>query len=181
MRKQKFLLSYFVLALIILSCEKGIEGEKKTKENDIALKTKAGNGTLYVPEYCEDLANPCDDPACAKYYDCDETIIYAGVSITYEASSGMLKFNSIANVNTVIEQLNTDYENYNTNYENQYPNLTADQLDSMDVVNNFDEFRKFRDFENLLPGYFSKRKQIENTENTWLTNNFPGLILIVLT
>lgn len=176
MRKQKLLLGYLVLAFLTLSCGKGMLKEEK-KVNEIASVNEKQKtiGTQSVPEYCDDLANPCTDPACAFYYECDETINYAGVQITYETSSGMLKFNSVADVNTVIEQLNTDYETYNANYDNQYPNYTADQLDSMDVINNFDEFRKFKDFENLLPGYFSKRGQIENTENTWLTNNFSGI------
>lgn len=60
------------------------------------------------------------------------------------------------------------------NYENQYPTLTAEQLDSVDIVKNFDEFYTFRQFEALFTGYSSKRLQIEGIENTWLANNFTG-------
>ena len=175
MRKQIFLWTYLVLTVIIFSCGKQqFNNEKKAKENEAALKSQKTNGTQSVPEYCDDLPNPCTDPACAKYYDCDETIYYAGVQITYETSSGMLKFNSAVDVNTVIEQLNTDCENYNSNYENQYPNLTADQLDSVDVINNFDEFSPIRQFEGNFSEFVSKRSQIETIENAWLTNSMTG-------
>jgi hypothetical protein len=105
----------------------------------------------------------------------DVTASYAGVDITYEAASGLLNFNSITDVNIVLDQLELDEETYNNNYESQYPNYTADQLDNMDDINNFDEFQSYRDFENLFPGYASKRQQVENTEVAWLNNNYTGL------
>ena len=100
---------------------------------------------------------------------------YAGVTIRYETNNNILRFNSIQDVNTVLDQLDADYENHNDNYDNQYPNLTADQLDDMDAQTGFDEFKPFRDFENLFSGFSSKRAAIENTEITWLNNNFGGV------
>ncbi len=81
------------------------------------------------------------------------TAYYAGVAITFDAANNRLKFNSTADVFTVINQLNADYETYNDNYEAQYPNLTAEQLDDMDEQNGFDEFKPYKDFEKLFTGY----------------------------
>jgi hypothetical protein len=103
------------------------------------------------------------------------TATYAGVTITYEANSNILRFNSTQDVNTVLSQLDADYDYHNDTYEDQYPNLTAEQLDAMDAQTGFDQFKPFRDFENLFPGFSTKRAQIENTEITWLNNNFGGL------
>lgn len=99
---------------------------------------------------------------------------YANVSVVYDVQSNILKFESAEDFNAVLEQLEADYETYNTNYESQYPNLTAEQLDDMDVQNNFDQFKPFKDFENLFPGYYSKRSEVENIENAWLNSNFTG-------
>lgn len=102
-------------------------------------------------------------------------ITYAGVQIGYYTSTHLLSFNTTTDVNTVLNQLDSDYETYNTNYENQYPNYTADQLDSMDSVNNFDDLRTYRNFEASFPGYVSERANIENIETTWINNSFTGL------
>lgn len=100
---------------------------------------------------------------------------YAGVFIVFEVSNNILRFNSLSNANTVLVQLNIDYDEYNDNYDNNFDTtLTTDQLDSIDVVNGFDEFQPFKAFENLFPGYSSKRSEVESTENTWLANNFSG-------
>jgi hypothetical protein len=99
---------------------------------------------------------------------------YAGVTITFEPDECILKFNSAADVNTVLNQLEADYDNYNDDYDSQYPNLTEEQLDDMDEQNEFDEFQKFKDFENIFGGFCSKRAEIENVENTWLANSFTG-------
>jgi hypothetical protein len=115
-----------------------------------------------------------DPTASATIYNLGIVYGYAGVSITYEPGDCILKFNSAADVNTVINQLNADYDSYNDDYDSQYPNLTEEQLDDMDEQNEFDEFQKFKDFENIFGGFCSKRAEIENLENTWLDNNFTG-------
>lgn len=99
---------------------------------------------------------------------------YAGANVVFDLQANMLKFNSVYDVNAILDQLEIDYETYNTNYENQYPGYTAAQLDDMDEQNNFDQFKPFKDFENLFPGFYSKRAEVENIENTWLSNNFTG-------
>lgn len=106
---------------------------------------------------------------CPNY---DITATYAGVTITYEVLNHILKFNNASDFNTVVDQLETDYDTYNDNYDIQYPNLTPEQMDDMDAANNFDEFRPFKDFENLFSGFSSKRAAIENTENAWLGSGF---------
>lgn len=102
------------------------------------------------------------------------TKTFVGVPIKYYASTGLLQFNNGTDLSLVLDSLNAQYERYNTNYDNRYPTLTPAQMDSVDDVNNFDEFVPFRQFESLFPGYGSKRSQVETIENTWLTNNFTG-------
>lgn len=169
----KFLASFGLLlaaACLFNSCQKDMK-----KSNAESNTEKSQKISPIAPNAAEDcLPGYHWDPILRQCVQNDITVTYAGVSITYEPSTGMLNFNSINNVNTVINQLDADNDTYNNNYDNQYPNYTVTQLDSMDVINNFDEFKKFKDFENLFPGYSSKRKQIVNTENTWLANNFSG-------
>ncbi len=114
-------------------------------------------------------------PACGAETELGSIITsYAGVPIAYQANECILKFNSISDINTVIDQLFADDESYNDDYDSQYPNLTEDQLDEMDEQNSFDEFKIYRDFENLFGGFCSARSMIENTETAWLENNFNG-------
>lgn len=101
--------------------------------------------------------------------------VYAGVTVTFLANENILKFNSTLDANAVLDQLDNDYETHNTNYENQYPTLTAEQLDDMDIQTGFDQFKTFRDFENLFTGYSSKRVEVENIEIAWLNNSFSGI------
>ena len=103
------------------------------------------------------------------------TATYAGVTITFEPLNNILRFNSASDVNTVLDQLDADYDTYNDNYDAQYPNYTVDQLDYVDSINHFDELKTYIDFENLFTGYSSMRKQIENTEITWLANSMTGI------
>ena len=102
------------------------------------------------------------------------TASYAGVSITYEQVSGRLRFSSINDLNTVIDQLDAAYENHNDAYESAHPGLTPDQLDDVDDLTGFDEFQPLRAFENLFSGFVSQRKALENIENAWLNNNYGG-------
>jgi len=44
----------------------------------------------------------------------------------------------------------------------------------MDAQTGFDEFKPFRDFQNLFTGFSSKKAEIENLEAIWLSNNFLG-------
>lgn len=166
----KFLASFGLLlaaACLFNSCQKDMNKSNAEFNTEKSQKISPNVAGDCLPGYHW-------DPILRRCVQNDITVTYAGVSITYEPGNGILNFNSINDVNTVINQLDTDYDTYNDNYDNQYPNYTTDQLDSMDVINNFDEFKKLKDFENLFSGYLSKRKQIENTENTWLANNMTG-------
>jgi hypothetical protein len=113
----------------------------------------------------------------ASVYPCpsDEiTATYAGVTITYEAYNNILRFNSASDFNTVLNQLEADYDAYNDNYDAQYPSLTPEQMDDIDAVNNFDEFAPYKNFENLLSGFVSKRSEIESIENAWINSDFTS-------
>jgi hypothetical protein len=99
---------------------------------------------------------------------------YAGVNITYEADACILKFNSLADANTVLNQLEADDDSYNDNYENQYPNLSADELDDLEDQNGFDEMKVYKDFDQLFNGFCSKRAELESIEDSWLSNSFNG-------
>lgn len=125
------------------------------------LKVEAqGNGSLpYTDNWTANVS-------CATL---SSTIkVYGGVSISYYSSTGMLKFNSAADIATVLDKLESDYETYNTNYENQFPTYTADQLDVQDSISNFNQWQPVEAFEALFTGFLSKRKDLDNKENTWL-------------
>lgn len=151
-----------------------------TKNNQNTIKKFEKNmingiSPASIPTYCGELDNPCEDPACSPYFNCGITKTYGGVNITYETTSGMLKFNSINDVNTVINLLDLQDSIWNTNYDAPYLGYTIDQMDYVDSINNFSEFKKFKEFENLFPGFISKRNQLETLENNWMNNNFTGL------
>ncbi|HEU4472631.1 MAG TPA: hypothetical protein VFR58_16165 [Flavisolibacter sp.] len=103
-------------------------------------------------------------------------INYAGVDITFEVNANILRFNSQADFNTVLDHLDALYESHNDTYDNaQDPNLTEDQLDALDLQNGFDEFEPFRYFESLFQGFSSKRAELETLENSWLVSNFTAM------
>ena len=155
-----------VIPLLFSSCSK-TTNEKK----GLVIESEK---TFVMPVKCPGLAEPCLDPECSPYYSCNIIQNYGGVSVTYEKTSGMIKFNSVSDANTVINKLLLDDSLWNTANDTQYGNYTVDQLDSIDLAINFDEFKKFRDFENLFAGFVSKRKSLETLENTWLSNSFSG-------
>ena len=122
----------------------------------------------------------------ANFYETDPTatavavvsstaISYAGVTITYLVNDNILKFSSVSNAMSVLDQLDADDSTYNADYDsNQDTTLTDDQQDSVDIVNGYDEFAVLRHFESLFPGYSSKRAQIESTEESWLSSEFES-------
>jgi hypothetical protein len=86
----------------------------------------------------------------------------------------LLQFGSASDLSNVLDSLDARYESHNLTYENQYSTFTPEQLDSIDIVNSFDEFLPMRQFEALFSGFASKRSQLESIENTWLANNLSG-------
>lgn len=138
--------------------------------NPFSLTVTAGNLTA------ETAANfyQTDPTATAEATLGTIATVYAGVTITYEADGCILKFNSAADANAVLDQLQAEYDAYNDDYESQYPNLTEEELDDMDEQNGFDEFHTYKNFEAMFGGFCSKRAEIETVENTWLANNFTG-------
>jgi len=135
--------------------------------------------TLTVP------AGELTAETAANFYQTDPTatavaelgtlvVIYAGVPITYEANGCILKFNSLGDLQAVLNQLDADNDAYNDDFDNQYGHLSEEELDEMDEQNEFDEFKTYKDFEALFGGFCSKRAEIEAVENAWLANNFTG-------
>jgi hypothetical protein len=102
-------------------------------------------------------------------------VSYAGVRIGYYIGNHTLSFSSVADVNTVLNQLDSDYEQYNTAYENRYPNYNPNQMDSIDSINNFDNLLTYENFEANFSGYISERSSLYNIESTWLNNNMEGI------
>ena len=147
------------------------DGNGPNTNNPFSLTVTSGNLTA------ETAANFYQtDPTASAAVDLGSIAIsYGGVIVTYEAADCILKFNSIGDLKAVIDQLDADYDNYNDDYDSQYPNLTEEQLDDMDEQNGFDEFQTFKNFENMFGGFCSKRAEIDNTELTWLDNNFSGV------
>ena len=57
------------LTAVFTSCSKN-NNEDKFEGSRRNLTSKKGVSTMNIPVYCEDLENPCSDPACAPYYQC---------------------------------------------------------------------------------------------------------------
>ncbi|MEO5889688.1 MAG: hypothetical protein ABIQ31_05510 [Ferruginibacter sp.] len=138
--------------------------------------TKTGSGT-YTMRVETSVSGTSDSYNVSIACTAPSSVIrsFAGVSLTYYQSTGLIRFNSESDLSRVLDTLDASYETYNANYENQYSSLTSDQLDSVDAITSFDEFYSMRQFEGLFPSYTSKRSQLEGIENIWLTNNMTGI------
>lgn len=152
-----------------------IEGIIQEEENPnhslpFSLTVTAGNLTA---ETAPNFFAAC--PACGAEIESAALLIsYAGVVIAYEINGCILKFNSLSDLQAVLNQLDADNDAYNDDFDNQYGHLSEEELDEMDEQNEFDEFKTYKDFEALFGGFCSKRAEIESVENTWLANNFTG-------
>lgn len=146
------------------------EEENPNVSQPFSLTVTAGNLTA---ETAPNFLAAC--PACgAEIEGATLTTTYAGVQIKYEINDCILKFNSLSDLQAVLNQLEADNDAYNDDFDNQYGHLSEEELDEMDEQNEFDEFKTYKDFEALFGGFCSKRAEIEGVENTWLANNFTG-------
>lgn len=100
---------------------------------------------------------------------------YAGATIIFEVNNNILRFANFSDINAVINQLNDDYEDNYAAYDSQIDtSLSVAQLDSIDEVNGFNPRITYRNFEDLFPGFSSKRAEVEDIEADWLYNNLSG-------
>lgn len=155
-------------------CNKSTDDKPDDRKEILTDQTKSPK---QEPPHCITLTQPCDDYSCRPYYGCpdeDPVVNFANVAITYMQVNQMLKFNSTADLEAVLNKLDADYEAHNAAHENMYSTLTPEQLDAMDVTTGFDEFATYRAFENLFPGFNSQRKSIETKEEQWLAANMTG-------
>lgn len=82
-------------------------------------------------------------------------------------SEGMLVFTDEQHFHGCIECLEQELEAYNDAYESQYPTATAEQLDVLDSINNFNEWQPLADFE-ASKSFTSLRSIVEQQSNQWL-------------
>ena len=82
-------------------------------------------------------------------------------------SEGMLVFTDEQHFNDCIECLEQELEAYNDAYENQYPTATAEDLDLLDSINNFNEWQPLLDFE-VSKSFVSLRATVEQQSQLWL-------------
>lgn len=86
---------------------------------------------------------------------------------TVYLEKGKLVFQDMEHFEQCAECLEQEYDTYNDNYETQYPSLNPEELDSMDLVNGFDEWTSYIQFESLF-NFNSLRAKIENEIVQWL-------------
>jgi hypothetical protein len=147
------------------------EGGGANTNNPFSLTVTTGNLTA------ETAANfyQTDPTASATAEIGTIVVIYAGVSVTYEVNNNILKFSSFSDANAVLNQLDEDYEDNYDNYDSQLDtSLSVEILDSIDEANGFNPRITYINFENLFPGFSSKRAQIASVESTWLANDLSG-------
>lgn len=82
-------------------------------------------------------------------------------------SEGMLVFTDEQHFYDCIECLEQELKAYNDTYESQYPTATAEQLDVLDSINNFNEWQPLADFE-ASKSFISFRSIVEQQSNQWL-------------
>jgi hypothetical protein len=100
---------------------------------------------------------------------------YAGVTIIFEVTDNILKFASTSDAIAVLDQLDEDYEDNYNYYDSQIDtSQSVEVLDSIDEANEFYPRITYRNFEDLFPGFVSKRSQIEEIESDWLYNDLSG-------
>lgn len=114
------------------------------------------------------------DKRCTYYYAISFTIPYNYGCDILCLNYIIVRASCCSDLNIVLDQLEADYENHNANYENQYAHLTAAELDNMDAITGFDPSKPYKDFEAKFGTFNSQRKQLENLESVYLTNNFTG-------
>lgn len=84
-------------------------------------------------------------------------------------SGDMLVFQDMEHFEKCALCLEYDYDAYNDQYDAQYPNATAEELDSLDIINNFDQWTPYLEFEDGL-SFSSLRAKIEEETMQWLAS-----------
>lgn len=84
-------------------------------------------------------------------------------------SGDMLVFKNEEHFEKCALCLEMKYNTYNDQYDAQYPNATPEELDSLDLINNFDQWAPYLEFEDIL-GFSSLRARIEEEILQWLTS-----------
>nr|MBC7614183.1 hypothetical protein [Pseudopedobacter sp.] len=121
-----------------------------------------GQICYYTPYYDDFCRCWVDDWQC--FTGC-EPPYYPGVSL----DNGMLAFESNQAFYDLYNQLDNEVETYNANFYDQKGSLTDDQVETIEIQQNFDEYKPLRDFENYF-SFASLRQKIETEENAWMEN-----------
>lgn len=83
--------------------------------------------------------------------------------------SGMLVFNSLADVDQTLAYLEYQYEVYSDAFADQYPGKTADEFADIDDAVGFNDDQPYLNFENRY-GIYSLRAKIAANEEAWLAS-----------
>lgn len=95
--------------------------------------------------------------------------------ITVNENNGILEFNSMADLNSVLADLESQVDVHNDNWLTSNPGLTWEQLDDLEISTGFDHEKPLTDFENLYPNFNSLRSNIIIAEENFLNNDDPDL------
>lgn len=90
------------------------------------------------------------------------------IKSTIVKTDGKSVFTDRQHFEDCIECLEQEVEDYNDTYESQYPEATAEQLDSLDIVNSFNEWQPLIQFENQK-SLVSLRSIVEAQSEQWLS------------
>jgi nitrite reductase/ring-hydroxylating ferredoxin subunit len=97
----------------------------------------------------------------------DRTVNCPLIKSNIVKTNGMLVFTDQRHFEDCIECLEQEVEDYNDTYEGQYPEATAGQLDSLDIVNGFNEWQPLVQFESQK-SFVSLRSIVEAQSEQWL-------------
>jgi hypothetical protein len=149
-KRKPFLLSslvfLFACFVFFYSCE------KETSANLEAISQSSTNA-LYL-----------NGPSNSNDIDSTECVLLKNA--VYK-SNGMLVFQDMRHFENCAICLEQEYEAYNDAYDAQYLETTPEQLDSIDIINNFNEWMPYTNFESLH-SFSSLRAKIEDEIVQWL-------------
>lgn len=183
-----FLAMIFVTAVGFNSCKKETSSKiQKPNEEEIATKKKKIT-TYFIPTYCDDLENPCSDPACAPYYNCPvDSVNYYSQLFLFDPTFQIIVDKYGNNSFDIVSQIHASggfslLNSYN-NLVNSYSNYS--QFEQFYLQNNLDTFlmldKKAEIFASILylyknhPGfsYLSQGNQISVFTNVFNTLGDP--------
>jgi hypothetical protein len=163
------------------------------KKRIFSLACLAFFAQLYFSS-CQKAENPRFEDSITTIHDESSDADYENDEISIRTNQPVFDYSQCPNVKSLVFKqgdklvfqniehfekcaicLEKDYDDYNDQYDALYPDATPEELDALDVINNFNEFAPYVSFEQSL-SFASLRAKVENEFNAWLAATPAELI-----